>query len=72
MTSFLVAWFAYFVGITKGYQSEKFKCCKLSGSSFMQEFKKHNDDVIMTSLNILGFAIFRFLSYLNQILQRFL
>ena len=44
--------FAYFVDLNKGYQPEKFQCCKLSGSSFTEELQKHNDGVIMTSLQI--------------------
>ena len=49
--------FAYFMDLTKGYQPEKFQCCKFSGSSFTGELQKYNDDVIMTSLHILGFEI---------------
>ena len=52
--------FAYLVDLTKGYQPEKFQCCKLSESSFTEELQKYNDDVIMTSLHILGFEIFIF------------
>ena len=52
--------FAYLVDPTKGYQLEKFQCCKLSGSSFTEELQKCNDNVIMTSLHILGFEIFIF------------
>ena len=49
--------FAYFVDLAKGYQPQ---CCKLSGSSFTEELQKYNDDVIITSLHILGFEIFIF------------
>ena len=37
--------FAYFVDLAKGYQPEKFQCCKLSGSSCTKKLQKHNDDV---------------------------
>ena len=43
--------------LTKGYQPRKFQCCKLSGSNFTEGLQKHHDDVIMTSLHILGFKI---------------
>ena len=46
--------FAYFVDLTKGYQPEKFQCCKLSGSSVTEELQKHNADIIVTSLHIFG------------------
>ena len=49
--------FAYLLELTKGYLSEKFQCCKLSGSSFTEELQKYNDDVIMTSLHILKFEM---------------
>ena len=52
--------FVYLVDLTKGYQSEMFYCCKLSGSSFIEELQKYNEDVIMRSLHILGFEIFIF------------
>ena len=52
--------FAYFVDLSKGYQPEKFQCCKLSESSFTEELQKHNNDVIMTSLHILEIEIFIF------------
>ena len=38
--------FLYFVKLTKGYQPEKFQCCRLSGSSFTEGSQKHNEDVI--------------------------
>ena len=44
--------------LTKGYQPEKFQCCKLSKSSLTEELQKHNDDVIMSSLRIFGISIF--------------
>ena len=50
--------FAYLVDLTKGYQSEKFQCFKLSRSSFTEELQKYNDDVIMTSLYIFGIRNF--------------
>ena len=50
--------FTYLVDLTKGYQPEKFQCCKCSGSSFTEELEKYNDDVIMTSLNIFGMRNF--------------
>ena len=46
--------FAYFVDLTKGYQSEKFQCCELSGSGVTEELQEHNVDIIMTSLHIFG------------------
>ena len=53
--------FAYFMDLTKGYQPEKFQCCKFSGSSFTEELQKYNDDVIMTSLHIFGIPNFHIL-----------
>ena len=50
--------FAYFVDLTKGYQSEKFQCCTLSESSFTEELQKYNDDVIMTSFHKFGIPNF--------------
>ena len=47
--------FAYFVEFTKGYQPAKFQCCRLPGSRFSERLQKHNDDVILTTLYILGF-----------------
>ena len=44
--------------ITKGYEPEKFQCCKLSGSSVTEELQNHNVDVIMTSLPIFGILNF--------------
>ena len=52
--------FAYFVELTEGYQPAKFQCRKLSGSSFTEGLQKHYDDVIMTSVHLLGFEIFIF------------
>ena len=66
-----------------GYQPAKFQWCRLSASSFLEGFKKHNDDIIM-SFHSLGFEIcvsyetdigyepakFNSLGYLDQILQR--
>ena len=46
--------FAYFVEFTKGYQTGKFQCCGLSGSSFTEGLQKQNDDVIMTSFHDFG------------------
>ena len=37
---------AYFVEVKIGYQSAKFECCRLSGSSFTEGLQKRNDDVI--------------------------
>ena len=48
----MVSKFAYFVKLTKDYQSTKFQLCRLSGSSL-----QHNNDVMMTSFGILGFKI---------------
>ena len=36
------------------YQLAKFQFCRLSLASFMDRLKKHNDDVIMTSLHVVG------------------
>ena len=35
-----------------GYQLVKFQFCRLSLASFIDRFKKHNDDVIMTSFHV--------------------
>ena len=43
--------------LTKGYQPEKFQCCKLYGSSVTEELQKHNADIIMMSLRIFGIEI---------------
>ena len=53
--------FAYLVGLTKGCQSEKFQCYKLSMASFTDELQKYNDDVMMTSLHIFGIRNFHIL-----------
>ena len=53
--------FGYLVNLTKGYQSETFRCCKLSGSSFTEELQKYNDDVIMASLHVFEIHNFRIL-----------
>ena len=50
--------FAYFVEFTKGYQSAKFQCCRLFGSSFIEGLQKHSDDacricVIIADENVL-------------------
>ena len=34
------------------YQLAMFQFCRLSLASFMERFKKHNDDVIMTSFHV--------------------
>ena len=52
--------FAYFVELSKGYQTAKFQCCRLSGSSFKEGLQKHNDDIIMRSFHILSFEISKF------------
>ena len=56
MTSFchMVFKFAYSVEFTIGYQPAKFQCCRLSESSFTEGLQKHNDDVIMSSLQNFG------------------
>ena len=36
------------------YQLAKFHFCRLSLASFMDRFRKHNDDVIMTSFHAVG------------------
>ena len=41
ISSHMVFKFAYMVDLTKGYQPEKFQCCKLSGSSFTEELQKY-------------------------------
>ena len=46
--------FAHFVEFIKSYQSAKFQCCRLSGSSFTEGLQKHNNDVIMTSVHDSG------------------
>ena len=42
--------FAYFLELSKGYQTAKFQCCRLSGSSFKEGLQKHNYDVIIVNL----------------------
>ena len=69
------------------YQVAKFQFCRLSLASFIDRFRKHNDDVIMTSFYVVGILksqIFRnsvytiisqslkSLDYLDQILWRLL
>ena len=49
MTSFschMVFKFAYFLELSKGYQTSKFQCCRLSGSTFKEGLQKHDNDVI--------------------------
>ena len=36
------------------YQLVKFQFCKLSLASFIDRFRKQNDDVIMTLFNVVG------------------
>ena len=36
------------------YQFAKFQFCKLSLASFIDRFRKHNDDVIMTLFHVVG------------------
>ena len=36
------------------YQFAKFQLCRLSLASFIDRFRKHNDDVIMTSFHVAG------------------
>ena len=45
--------FAYFVELWIDYQTAKFQYCRLSLASFIDR-EKHNDDVIMTSLHVVG------------------
>ena len=46
--------FAYFVELRRSYQLTKFQFCRLSLASFIDKFRKHNDDVIMTSFYVVG------------------
>ena len=43
--------------LTKGYHPAKFHCYRLSGSSFIEGLQKYIDDVMMTSIHIIGFEI---------------
>ena len=57
------------------YQLAKFQFCRLSLARFIDTFRKHNDDVIMTSFHVVGIRksispSFKSLGYLNQILWR--
>ena len=36
------------------YQPAKFQFCRLSLEGFIDKLRKHNDDVIMTSLHVVG------------------
>ena len=36
------------------YQLAKFQFCRLSLASFMDRFRKQNDDVIVTSFHVVG------------------
>ena len=36
------------------YQIANFHFCRLSLASFIDRFRKHNDDVIMTSFHVVG------------------
>ena len=36
------------------YQLAKFQFCRLSLASFIDRFRKHSDDVIMTSFHVVG------------------
>ena len=40
------------------YEFAKFQFCRLSLSSFIDRFRKHNDDVIMMSFHVVGIQIF--------------
>ena len=42
------------------YQLAKFQFCRLSLASFIDRFRKHNDDVTMTSFMFLGFENLKF------------
>ena len=54
MTSFLVT---CFVELRIEYQSVKFPCCRISAKSFIDELRKHNDDVMMTSFHVVDLKI---------------
>ena len=50
--------FAYCVKLNIAYQPSKFQYYRLSGSSFTEGLKEHNDDVIVMSFHMfLGFEI---------------
>ena len=36
------------------YQLAKFQFCRLSLASFIDRFRKHNDDAIVTSFHVVG------------------
>ena len=42
------------------YQFTKFQFCRLSLASFIDRFRKHNDDVMVTSFLLLRFENFKF------------
>ena len=46
--------FAYFVELRIDYQPAKFQCCRLSLARFIDRLRKNNDDVIMTSFDVVG------------------
>ena len=50
----MVLKFAYFVELKIGCQPAKFRCYKLSESSFSKGFEKHSYDVIMMSFHHVG------------------
>ena len=36
------------------YQLDKFQFCRLSLANFIDRFRKHNDDAMMTSFHVVG------------------
>ena len=46
--------FVHFVELLMDYQLGKFQFCKLSLTSFIDRFRKHNYDFIMTSFHVFG------------------
>ena len=54
VSSHIVLKFVFFVELLIDYWPVKFQCCRLFFPSFMDKFKKHNDDVIMTSSHVVG------------------
>ena len=54
------------------YQLAKFQFFRLSLTSFIDRFRKHNDDVIMTSFDFVGILNYRFLKlYIDYHLSKF-
>ena len=54
------------------YQLAKFQFCRLSLARFIDRFRKHNDDVIMTSFHAVGIKNLKFMKlFINYHLSKF-